>query len=57
MTAEKSKPAESPRTSTGGYKDRSWIPRFWDGMSFPAWLKLLARARLRISPCESACRP
>jgi hypothetical protein len=44
------KPAESPRTSTGGYKDRPWIPRFWDGMSFPAWLKLLARTRLRISP-------
>jgi hypothetical protein len=44
------KPAGSPTARIGGYKDRPWIPRFWDGMTFPAWLKLLARARLRISP-------
>ncbi len=50
MTAEKSKPGESSTTRTGGYKDRPWIPRSWDGMGVSAWLKLLARSRLRISP-------
>lgn len=41
---------ESSKASTGGYKDKPWIPRCWDGMGVWAWLKLLVRTRLRISP-------
>ena len=33
-----------------GYKDRPWIPRFWDGMAPSAWFPLLLRNRLSISP-------
>jgi hypothetical protein len=34
----------------GGYRDRPWIPRFWDGMTAGAWLRLLARNRFAVSP-------
>jgi len=34
----------------GGYKDRFWYPRFWDGMTFGAWLKLLKAGRYRVAP-------
>jgi hypothetical protein len=27
-----------------------WAPRFWHGMGFPPWLKLLARNRFAVSP-------
>ncbi|MGW8257800.1 MAG: sulfotransferase family protein, partial [Thermoguttaceae bacterium] len=40
------KKAEQP----SGYKDRPWIPRFWDGMCLSAWLRLLARNRFAIAP-------
>jgi omega-hydroxy-beta-dihydromenaquinone-9 sulfotransferase len=33
-----------------GYRDRFWIPRFWDGMCLSAWLRLLVRNRFAISP-------
>ncbi len=33
-----------------GYKDRPWIPRFWDGMNAPGWFGLLARNRFAIYP-------
>ena len=33
-----------------GYADRPWIPRFWDGMALSAWLPLMLRNRLAISP-------
>ena len=33
-----------------GYKDRPWIPRFWDGMCVFPWLKLLVRNRFAIAP-------
>jgi omega-hydroxy-beta-dihydromenaquinone-9 sulfotransferase len=33
-----------------GYKDHLWIPRFWDGMCFSGWLRLVARNRFAISP-------
>ena len=33
-----------------GYKDRPWIPRFWDGMVATAWFPLLLRNRLCVSP-------
>ena len=34
----------------GGYKDRFWYPRFWDGMTLGAWLKLLKAGRYRVAP-------
>jgi hypothetical protein len=33
-----------------GYKDRFWIPRFWDGMMPSAWFPLLVRNRFAVSP-------
>jgi hypothetical protein len=33
-----------------GYKDRPWIPRFWDGMSIGGWFSLLLRNRFAIAP-------
>ena len=34
----------------GGYKDRFWYPRFWDGMTLRAWLKLLYAGKFRVAP-------
>ena len=34
----------------GGYKDRFWYPRFWDGMTLRAWLKLLKSGGYRVAP-------
>ena len=34
----------------GGYKDRFWYPRFWDGMTLRAWLKLLKAGKFRVAP-------
>jgi len=44
---------EPPKGKTGkpgksGYKDRPWIPRFWDGMTCSAWFPLLVRNRFDI---------
>ncbi len=33
-----------------GYKDRPWIPRFWDGICMSSWLALLLRNRFAIAP-------
>ena len=33
-----------------GYKDRFWIPRFWDGMCPSGWFSLLWRNRFAITP-------
>lgn len=35
---------------TGGYKDKPWIPRFWDGMNVTAWHRLLFRNRFKVTP-------
>ena len=32
-----------------GYKDRFWIPRFWDGMNITAFFPLLVRNRFAVS--------
>jgi len=37
-------------TSTGGYKDRLWFLRFWNGMLLSGLLRMLARNRFHISP-------
>ena len=41
----KTSPEQKP-----GYKDRSWIPRFWDGMCLSGWFRLLVRNRFAVSP-------
>jgi hypothetical protein len=46
-TAKKGKPAEQP---SGGYKDRPWIPRFWDGMNMSGWVGVLVRNHFAITP-------
>src|SRR5664279_234726 len=40
----------TPEQPSGGYKDRPWIPRFWDGMNISAWFGLLVRNRFDITP-------
>lgn len=34
----------------GGYQNRPWIPRIWNGMSAGGWIRLLVRNRFRIAP-------
>lgn len=46
-TEGKDKEGQEQKT---GYKDRFWIPRFWDGMGLVAWFSLLARNRFAVSP-------
>ena len=41
---------KKPAEPTTGYKDRPWIPRFWEGMNMSAWFPLLAHHRFAISP-------
>jgi len=41
---------KKPASQTGGYKDRFWIPRFWDGMRFGTLMRLLAKNRFAASP-------
>jgi omega-hydroxy-beta-dihydromenaquinone-9 sulfotransferase len=41
---------EKPSQPPIGYKDRPWIPRFWDGMVALGWYPLLWRNRFRVSP-------
>ncbi|MBN1910504.1 MAG: sulfotransferase [Pirellulales bacterium] len=43
-------PKKKPDGPKGGYKDRFWIPRFWDGMGTKAWFSLLARNRFAVTP-------
>jgi omega-hydroxy-beta-dihydromenaquinone-9 sulfotransferase len=42
--------ARRPADQPTGYKDRFWIPRFWDGIVPWGWFPLLARNRFRIAP-------
>lgn len=56
MTDSKEKNNENKssvvKISSGGSADRFWNPRFWDGMTVCAWLKLLCAARWRIAPAR-----
>ena len=38
------------RVKSGGSPDKFWNPRFWDGMTICAWLKMLCAARRMVSP-------
>ena len=37
------------KESIGGHKDRFWIPRFWNGMQFGPWWRLLCDNRFDLS--------
>jgi len=43
-------PERKPSTRTGGYKDKFWIPRFWDGMNVSAWCRVLSGHWFAIHP-------
>ena len=43
-----------PKNEIGGYKDRFWYPRFWNGMTLKAWLKLLKAGNYRVAPIRWA---
>jgi len=45
-TAQDGKAATEQKS---GYKDRPWIPRFWDGMCLGGWVRLLVRNRFAVS--------
>ncbi len=38
------------KITSGGSADKFWHPRFWDGMTVGAWIKLLNSARWRVAP-------
>jgi omega-hydroxy-beta-dihydromenaquinone-9 sulfotransferase len=42
--------ASSGSKPTGGYTDRFWIPRFWNGMGVAACFRLFAENRFAFSP-------
>ncbi len=44
-----SDPASRMNASTGGYRDRFWIPRFWDGINVTGWCRLVFKNGFRIS--------
>ena len=45
-----SKPEKSGDLGSGGYTDKPWFLRFWDGMTATGWFPLLVRNHLQISP-------
>jgi hypothetical protein len=38
------------KIKSGGSADKFWNPRFWDGMTISAWIKMLNSAKWRVSP-------
>ena len=53
--SEASQKAKSKKSgTTGGYRDRFWYPRFWDGMSLGPWFSLAAKNHFSFSP---SCLP
>lgn len=43
-------PDPKPGTTTGGYKERFWIPRIWEGINVSAWVRVLVLNRFQINP-------
>lgn len=41
---------EKPKSQLGGYKDKFWYLRFWQGMVAGAWFPVLWQARFRVHP-------
>jgi omega-hydroxy-beta-dihydromenaquinone-9 sulfotransferase len=48
------RPTEPGGPKLGGYKDRPWFLRFWEGITFYPWLRLLVRNRFRGTPSRIA---
>ena len=46
--------ATGKSAENAGYKDRPWIPRFWDGMTCRAWFPHLLHNHLAIHPVRIA---
>lgn len=44
------KPKKTEGLGSGGYTDKPWFLRFWDGMTATGWFPMLARNRFHISP-------
>ena len=44
------KTSNDTKQSTGGSKDRFWMPRFWNGMGVGAWAGLVSRNNFAIDP-------
>ncbi len=44
------RPPSTVVTSSGGYKDRFWFMRFWNGMPVSVWLALMMRNRFQVGP-------
>ena len=42
----------SSEPKLGGYKDKPWLLRFWEGITFYPWLRLLVRNRFRVAPAR-----
>ncbi|MDR2115226.1 MAG: sulfotransferase [Planctomycetaceae bacterium] len=42
--------SSATKNKVGGYTDRFWYPRFWDGMTICAWFRLLKSGRFRVAP-------
>jgi omega-hydroxy-beta-dihydromenaquinone-9 sulfotransferase len=38
--------------SLGGYQDKPWLLRFWEGITFYPWLRLLVKNRFRVTPAR-----
>ncbi len=47
MTQATSTNAATEKPKKAG-KPREWMPMFWDGMNFPAWMRLLTKNRFRL---------
>ncbi len=47
MTQAPTTNAASEKPNKSG-KAREWMPMFWDGMNFPAWMRLLTKNRFRL---------
>ena len=43
-------PHTQQKDEIGGYQDRFWYPRFWDGMTLRAWFTLLKAGQYRVAP-------
>lgn len=52
MSANDKNDPKSPfvKKELGGYKDRFWYPRIWDGMTLGAWLKAAKSGNFSIAP-------
>ncbi len=40
----------SAQKAQGGYQDKPWIPRFWDGITFLPWIALLVKNHFAVTP-------